>query len=163
MGRLKIADIRPQLYVTAEGKAGRAADAAFRKGDTQMAAAEKRNQLVNHELARTAYAAQDEAVKIDRFFKRVVTPPDAKLKGRDMDIVNAARAVLSKAVSCFRAARLWHLITALGLLLRSRSSSAGTTPAISPTHAVLRVGSVETGRLGCSRAGCARAALTHAQ
>ncbi len=95
VGRLKIADIRPQLYVTAEGKAGRAADAAFRKGDTQMAAAEKRNQLVNHELARTAYAAQDEAVKIDRFFKRVVTLPDAKLKGRDMDIVNAARAVLS--------------------------------------------------------------------
>lgn len=95
VGRLKIADLRPQLYVTAEGKAGRAADAAFRKGDTQQAAAEKRNQLVNHELARTAYDAQDEVVKIDRFFKRIVTTPDDKLKSRDMDVVNAARAVLA--------------------------------------------------------------------
>ena len=95
VGRLKIADLRPQLYVTAEGKAGRAADAAFRKGDTQQAAAEKRNQLVNHELARTAYDAQDEVVKIDRFFKRIVTAPDDKLKSRDMDVVNAARAVLA--------------------------------------------------------------------
>ena len=95
VGRLKIADLRPQLYVTAEGKAGRAADTAFRKGDTQQAAAEKRNQLVNHELARTAYDAQDEVIKIDRFFKRIVTAPDDKLKGRDMDVVNAARAVLS--------------------------------------------------------------------
>lgn len=95
VGRLKIADLRPQLYVTAEGKAGRAADAAFRKGDTQQAAVEKRNQLVNHELARTAYDAQDEVIKIDRFFKRVVTTPDDKLKGRDMDVVNAARAVLA--------------------------------------------------------------------
>lgn len=95
VGRLKIADLRPQLYVTAEGKAGRAADAAFRKGDTQQAAAEKRNQLVNHELARTAYDAQDEVIKIDRFFKRVVTTPDDKLKSRDMDVVNAARAVLA--------------------------------------------------------------------
>ena len=95
VGRLKIADLRPQLYVTAEGKAGRAADAAFRKGDTQQAAAEKRNQLVNHELARTAYDAQDEVIKIDRFFKRIVTTPDDKLKGRDMDVVNAARAVLA--------------------------------------------------------------------
>jgi hypothetical protein len=95
VGRLKIADLRPQLYVTAEGKAGRAAEAAFRKGDTQQAAAEKRNQLVNHELARTAYDAQDEVIKIDRFFKRIVTTPDDKLKSRDMDVVNAARAVLA--------------------------------------------------------------------
>jgi GNAT superfamily N-acetyltransferase len=95
VGRLKIVDLRPQLYVTAEGKAGRAADTAFRKGDTQQAAAEKRNQLVNHELARTAYDAQDEVIKIDRFFKRIVTTPDDKLKRRDMDVVNAARAVLS--------------------------------------------------------------------
>lgn len=95
VGRLKIVDLRPQLYVTAEGKAGRAADTAFRKGEVEQAAAQKRNQLINHELARTAYAAQDEAIKIDRFFKRIASLPDDKLKGRDMDVVNAARAVLA--------------------------------------------------------------------
>jgi hypothetical protein len=95
IGRLKIADLRPQLYATAESKAGRAADTAFRKGDAPQAAAEKRNQLINNQLARTAYDAQEEVVKIDQFFKRIVTLPDAKLKSRDMDIVNAARAVLA--------------------------------------------------------------------
>lgn len=95
VGRLKIVDLRPQLYVTAEGKAGRAADTAFRKGEVEQAAAQKRNQLINHELARTAYAAQDEAIKIDRFFKRIASLPDDKLKGRDIDVVNAARAVLA--------------------------------------------------------------------
>lgn len=95
VGRLKIVDLRPQLYVTAEGKAGRAADTAFRKGEVEQAAAQKRNQLINHELARTAFAAQDEAIKIDRFFKRIASLPDDKLKGRDMDVVNAARTVLA--------------------------------------------------------------------
>jgi hypothetical protein len=96
IGRIKIADLRPQLYTTAEGRAGRASESAYRKGDIAKASTEKRNQVINHYLARTAFDAQEEMVSIDRFFKMIATKPDAKLKGRDMDIVYAARAVLAE-------------------------------------------------------------------
>lgn len=96
IARLKVRDIRPSQYASAEVRAAKAAEKASRSGDLAKAAVEKRNQLVNNYATRAAYDAQDEVERITSFFRDVVTRPDDRVgKTRDMDVVNAARAVLS--------------------------------------------------------------------
>lgn len=74
IGRIKVRDIRPGQYVTAEVRAAKAAEKAYKSGDLETAAAEKRNQLVNTYLTRAAYNAQDEFEKGMRFIQRFKTP-----------------------------------------------------------------------------------------
>lgn len=96
IARLKLKDVKPKQYTAAEARAGKLSAKAFAKDDLATAATEKRNQLINHYAARAAYDAQDEIRKIDAFFKKVVSGKDeAVTKTRDMDMVNAARAVLA--------------------------------------------------------------------
>lgn len=96
IARLKVRDIRPSQYASAEVRAAKAAEKASRSGDLAKAAVEKRNQLVNNYATRAAYDAQDEVERITSFFRDVVARPDDRVgKTRDMDVVNAARAVLS--------------------------------------------------------------------
>jgi hypothetical protein len=63
IARKKIRDIRPSQYTAAEGRAGRQAAEALKKGDSQAAAIAKRNQLVNHYGAKTASEALAEVEK----------------------------------------------------------------------------------------------------
>lgn len=63
IARKKIRDIRVGQYTAAEGKAGRQAKTALKKGDTQAAAIAKRNQLLNHYGAKTAVQALAEVGK----------------------------------------------------------------------------------------------------
>lgn len=63
IARKKIRDIRPAQYIAAEGRAGRQASDALKKGDSQSAAIAKRNQLVNHYGAKTANEALAEVDK----------------------------------------------------------------------------------------------------
>ncbi|MDD4913285.1 MAG: hypothetical protein PHP57_13410 [Sideroxydans sp.] len=96
IAKLRIKDIRPAQYTGADARAGKAAMQAMAKGDLKVAAAEKRNQIINVYAAKAAFDAQDEFANTKEFFKKVVTGKDDTLaKSRDMDIVNAARAVLS--------------------------------------------------------------------
>ena len=60
VARLKVRDIRPSQYANAEAKAARSAQKASQSGDLKTAAAEKRNELVNHYATRAAYDAQAE-------------------------------------------------------------------------------------------------------
>jgi len=71
ISRLKVRDIRPINYSRAEVKAARAAEQAHRKGDTEQAAIEKRNQVLNMQAFRAAVAAQDHIDKMLRYFKRL--------------------------------------------------------------------------------------------
>lgn len=96
VSRLQIKNLRPTQYTAAAEKAGKSAEASFNKGDLEAAARFKRNQILNSHSAQAALKAKDEVDKGKRFFAKVLTGKDKTLaKERDMDIVNAARAVLS--------------------------------------------------------------------
>lgn len=96
IARKKVRELRAGQYAAAEVKASKNAAAAMKKGDLAVAAAEKRNQLINQYAAKAVYEAQDDVDNIARFFRKVVSGKDEDVsKTRDMDIVNAARAVLA--------------------------------------------------------------------
>ena len=95
--RLQLKNLRPTQYTAAAEQAGKNAERAFNKGDTEAAARFKRNQILNSHTAQAALQAADEIDKGKRFFARVLTGTDKKVaRERDMDIVNAARAVLAQ-------------------------------------------------------------------
>lgn len=94
--RTRVGDIRPTMYAAAEVRAGNAAEAAMKKGNTDEAIKQKRYQIINHTATRAAYEAQDEVNKTLGFFKTVSTGTETVGKSRNMDIVNAARAILAE-------------------------------------------------------------------
>jgi hypothetical protein len=61
MGALRIMDVRPEVYLNAERKAGRLAFEAAARGDYEKAYNFKRQQTVNHELYRAAVRAKKQA------------------------------------------------------------------------------------------------------
>lgn len=93
IGRKPITQIKPHLFAAAETRAAKLAEKSL--GKVEEAATAKRNQLLNHYAARYAFEAQNEIARIREFFARVANTPDDRLKSRDMDVVNAARAVLA--------------------------------------------------------------------
>jgi hypothetical protein len=93
LGRKQITDIKPHVFTAAETRAAKLAEKSL--GKVEEAATAKRNQLLNHYAARYAHDAVAEIARIREFFARVANTPDDRLKSRDMDVVNAARAVLA--------------------------------------------------------------------
>ena len=95
VGRTRIRYLRPSRYTSVEARAAKSAAQYLKANDIANAAAETRNQVFNMLAAKSALEAQAEIRKIDQFFKRIVSGKDDVIgKTRDMDIVNAARAVL---------------------------------------------------------------------
>ena len=90
----KIKEIKPFKYYNAERAAAKAAGKAFRKGDFQEAFNQKRNELLNHELYRAAVKAKDTETKIKKDFKKLNKPDKKLAKNRDINFINAARAIL---------------------------------------------------------------------
>lgn len=68
--RMKIIDIRPVKYASAEARAAKAAEKAMMAGKTQEVYAEKRNQMLNNQTAKAAYEALDEIQKGVRYLKK---------------------------------------------------------------------------------------------
>ena len=66
----RIRDLRPDQYEGAETRAGRASWTAFKKGETAEAAEHKRQQLLNHALAKAALDAQAEVEKVLKYVAR---------------------------------------------------------------------------------------------
>lgn len=95
IGHRKVSEIRPGLFKVAEAKAAREARDLFLAGDIQGAFDAKRRQLANHELYRAAAIAKEQIDRaLDRF--RRMSRKDEKLaKTRDVDLINAARAILA--------------------------------------------------------------------
>lgn len=92
----KLRDLKPNEFTSAAAKAGKASDQALKKGDTLEAASQKQNQLVNTMSAKEAMKAAGEAEKILGRFRKIAGGNDAqRAKTRNMDLVNAARAVLA--------------------------------------------------------------------
>lgn len=74
ISRLKVRDLRPGQYAAAEARSAREARKSV--GDVAKAAEAKRNQLINLQAAKAAYAAQDEvraAVEYMRKFSKAST------------------------------------------------------------------------------------------
>lgn len=95
IGRQLITGLKPQVYLRAEIKAAKEASAAFGRGEYDVAFEHKRNELINHELYKAAMEAEKFVEKaIDK--TKIILRKDEKLaKTRDMDLVNAARAILA--------------------------------------------------------------------
>jgi len=74
MGALRIMDVRPEVYLNAERKAGRQAFDAAARGDYQKAYNFKRQQTVNHELYRAAVRAKDKAGKTRNYLAKFSKP-----------------------------------------------------------------------------------------
>ncbi len=70
ISRLKVRDIKPGQYASAEVRAAKAAEKASKAGDLNVAAAEKRNQLIQNYATRAAYDAQEEVDKGLRYLKK---------------------------------------------------------------------------------------------
>ena len=97
VARLTLKNLRPAQYISAQIRASRAARKAATKGDAVGVATAKRTQLINLHTGRAVAAARKEVEKDLRLFARIVTAKDASLaRSRNMDLVNAARAILAK-------------------------------------------------------------------
>ena len=71
IGRTRVRDINPTKYTRMEAKAARRSFEAAKKGDTALAAAEKRNQLLQAAHAREALEAKVEIKKMINYLRRM--------------------------------------------------------------------------------------------
>jgi hypothetical protein len=99
VARTSLRDLKATAWkhTAAERRAGKRWQEHTAKGETADAVKAKQDQVLNNAAAKAALDATAEAKKILEFFKRVTKGNDEKVveKGRDPDIVNAARAVLA--------------------------------------------------------------------
>jgi len=97
VARLRVRDIRPDLYAAGAARAGKAAAKASQGGDLATAAAEKRNQVILIHATKAAYAAKAEAEGVRRKLAKFARAADDRLKGTyDLDLVNAVRAIVGQ-------------------------------------------------------------------
>ncbi len=97
--RRRVKDLRNAAHQhrAAEARAGKRWQEATAAGKTQEAVQAKRDQVLNNYTVKALQEAQTEAKKILEFFRRVTKDSNEKTvdKGRDPDVVNAMRAILS--------------------------------------------------------------------
>lgn len=97
VARTPVNQLRPDQFTRAAARAGRAAGAAFKKGDIQTAAAEKQTQLINTYAAKAALDARSDVEKIMDRFGTITRGSNEKVsKTRDLDMVMATRAILAE-------------------------------------------------------------------
>jgi hypothetical protein len=89
-----IGDINPREYSIAEGRASKQATAAMKKGDSLAAQKAKQQQLLNNQLTTQAMEAKAEVEKAIDGFRKLFRADEKIAKGRNMDLVNAARSIL---------------------------------------------------------------------
>ena len=97
--RTTLQDLRAAIWrhTAAERRAAKRWQEATAAGQTQEAVKAKQDQALNNAAARALVEAKDEAARTLDFFKTVTKGGNEKTvkRGRDPDIVNAARAVLA--------------------------------------------------------------------
>lgn len=96
VGRLQVRRIRPDQALRAERESARAAVEAAAKGDFEGAFNATERELLNHEIYRAAVQVREEIDGAIEKFARLSKPDEKLAKTRDVDLVNAARAILSE-------------------------------------------------------------------
>lgn len=95
IGAKPVKEIQPHLFALAAARHAKAAREAFLKGDLPEALRLKHQELLVTELHRSATEARAEVTRALESFKAVYKADATLAKRRDMDLVNAARAILS--------------------------------------------------------------------
>lgn len=90
-----VKDLKPHQFMLAEVRARKEAGKLLAKGDVKGAAEAKQRELLNHELYRAAVNAKRAVEKSLKKWKNFQKADEKLAKSRDMDLVNAARAILS--------------------------------------------------------------------
>lgn len=72
IGQQQISQLRPIAHARAEARAGKDAERAFRSGDLVGAAIHKRNQVVQHHIAKAGYDALTEVQRGIKFVKKAL-------------------------------------------------------------------------------------------
>jgi hypothetical protein len=91
-----VSEVKPHVFLRAEYKARKEAGDFLTRGDLDKAFEAKRRELLNHELYRAAEDAIERRDKALERFKKFRQPDEKLAKSRDMDLVNAGRAILSR-------------------------------------------------------------------
>lgn len=94
VGRQKVGDLKPEKFEAAARKASIASLKAFKAGDIQKAATEKRNELINTYAARAAREARDKTQSILKYFKRIDT--EGARKNRRGEFLEQRDALLAR-------------------------------------------------------------------
>ena len=94
VARVKVRDIKPTQYASAEARAAKNAVKASNAGDLRTAAAEKRSQLVNTYATRAAYNAQDEINAALRYLKKF--EKEGSRKGLDIEYLDQIDVLLER-------------------------------------------------------------------
>ena len=89
---LKVRDLRPAQYAAAEVRAAKAAERAFAKNELEVAAEQKRIQIVNNYATREAYLAQDEVRSAVAYLRKFEKRP----KALDVDYYDQIVAMLER-------------------------------------------------------------------
>jgi hypothetical protein len=94
VARIKVRDVKPSAYASAEARAAKAAAKASRAGDLALAAAEKRTQLVNTYATKAAYDALDEVDTGVRYLKKFER--EGSRKGLDNEYLEQIDTLLER-------------------------------------------------------------------
>lgn len=94
VSRVKVRDLKPSMYSNAASRAGKAAEAALRKGDLTTASANKRTQLVNTLGAKAAHTAREEIDKGVRYLTKFNN--DGPRKGLDPEYLEQIDSMLER-------------------------------------------------------------------
>lgn len=96
IGKKRVSDIKPHLFLRAERKAAKEAGIFLAQGDFDKASEAKYRELLNHELYRSSVEAKDTVERSLKFFKRLANDDEQIAKTRDIDLVYAGRAILKE-------------------------------------------------------------------
>lgn len=94
IARKKVKDIKPSQHGAAEARAAKNAEKALRAGDSNTAANEKRNQLVQNYATRAAYDALDEVDKATRYLRKFDS--EGPRKSIDFEYIDQIDALLER-------------------------------------------------------------------
>lgn len=103
---MTLADVQPHRFVLQEAKASREVLKAIKAGDATAAAQWTRRQMLNSEMARQASDIRDEVEVAKRKMAKFAQPDDKITKSRNIDYVNAGRAILSTYPGLVDSARI---------------------------------------------------------
>ena len=92
IARLKVSALIPSRFSSAQAKAARNAGDAMKAGDLARAAAEKRNELLQHYSARAAFDAREEVEKARKYLRKF----DGDVKGLDPAYLSQITMLLGK-------------------------------------------------------------------
>lgn len=95
IGRRKVSELKPHLFRRAEVQASKDTGEFFDKGDVDQAIESKKRERLNFALFNAAVEAKENYVKQLTFFRKLYRKDEDIAKSRDVNYIDAARAVLA--------------------------------------------------------------------